>query len=454
MLGTSAILHAETGSGKTLTYLLPLLKRLHGADGTLDMSPLQALIIVPTKELAVQIAADIVALTNDKTAMDLKHLCTDIVDLCITTKRGGISSFTAPIVIGTPFKILDTMNAASSHAASLNTVKYLVLDEVDRLLSVVGKYATTEQIRGQKQEPSPCATVIDRITDGRTPESLQIIAASATIGRPMRRELFRILQGDYADWTQDSMPVLRKKEASSRDETTSRAVSIPASITHSIKLCDESSDSNEGKARNQKLAQAKEIFVKRVAKGAKRGLLFVPSQDDVKDVVGILLFWGVDAKSIQKELGLATQKAVSSKRNNKSNKNNNNKKENNEWHKTASDMHTNKCIDELIRRAALNRIGASSQILEGCPDGTSEDPDASAELFVTSFAGTRGLHVSDIDVVFILQVPRTMDEYLHMAGRTGRVGKDGSVVTVATIEEMKRLQSWQTPLGLTLNVEL
>ena len=54
-LGMSCILHSETGSGKTLAYLLPLLKRLI-SEGELPMkqSP-KAIIIVPTRELAIQV---------------------------------------------------------------------------------------------------------------------------------------------------------------------------------------------------------------------------------------------------------------------------------------------------------------------------------------------------------------------------------------------------------------
>ena len=69
--GITAILHAETGSGKTLAYLLPLLKRLN--DPSHIIKPLQAVILVPTKELAVQVAADITALHAG--SQDMVHLC-------------------------------------------------------------------------------------------------------------------------------------------------------------------------------------------------------------------------------------------------------------------------------------------------------------------------------------------------------------------------------------------
>ena len=52
--GLTCVLHAETGSGKTLAYLLPMLKRVNFLDAA-NVHPLQACIIVPTKELAVQV---------------------------------------------------------------------------------------------------------------------------------------------------------------------------------------------------------------------------------------------------------------------------------------------------------------------------------------------------------------------------------------------------------------
>lgn len=93
--GLSCILHAQTGSGKTLAYLLPLLKRLLRPDGTIDMTPLQGLIIVPSKELAVQVAADITALLSKSQELD-----SSAVELCLKTSNGGFDRVLAPIVIG------------------------------------------------------------------------------------------------------------------------------------------------------------------------------------------------------------------------------------------------------------------------------------------------------------------------------------------------------------------
>ena len=49
-----------------------------------------------------------------------------------------------------------------------------------------------------------------------------------------------------------------------------------------------------------------------------------------------------------------------------------------------------------------------------------------------------------------------MDEYLHMAGRTGRAGNKvptGTVISLVNFDELKRMQSWQTALGIEFEVE-
>lgn len=60
LTGLSAICHSETGSGKSLCYLLPLLKRLTTTETIISHSNnVQAIIIVPSKELAVQVSLHI-----------------------------------------------------------------------------------------------------------------------------------------------------------------------------------------------------------------------------------------------------------------------------------------------------------------------------------------------------------------------------------------------------------
>jgi superfamily II DNA/RNA helicase len=107
--GLSCIIHAETGSGKTLCYLLPLLKRLvdEKKKNDNDNSKIVSIIVVPSKELAVQVAADVASMMGQSDEID-----TRLVHLCLESGRAGLDSVRAPIVIGTPYKLLDAVRNA------------------------------------------------------------------------------------------------------------------------------------------------------------------------------------------------------------------------------------------------------------------------------------------------------------------------------------------------------
>ena len=72
----------------------------------------------------------------------------------------------------------------------------------------------------------------------------------------------------------------------------------------------------------------------------------------------------------------------------------------------------------------------------------------SSPMLVASQAGARGLHFEGVDVVFIVGRTSKVDEYVHIAGRTGRGGSPGCVVSILTFPEAKSLKSWGSMLGI------
>jgi hypothetical protein len=80
------------------------------------------------------------------------------------------------------------------------------LDEVDRLLAVSGRYATLRDKRANKREERPVIEILRKIFYRRSRSEfaqIQVVAASATVGRPLRRELSKIVSadGEYGDLT-------------------------------------------------------------------------------------------------------------------------------------------------------------------------------------------------------------------------------------------------------------
>ena len=116
---------AQTGTGKTAAFVLPLLERLSGTQTSRNP---RVLIVAPTRELAAQI---------DESVRDLsKHLSVR----CVTI-YGGVGETPqiqalrrgADIVVATPGRLIDLMG---SGRLTLRDVKHLVLDEADRMLDM------------------------------------------------------------------------------------------------------------------------------------------------------------------------------------------------------------------------------------------------------------------------------------------------------------------------------
>ena len=126
LLGRDVLAQAPTGSGKTASFVLPILHRLLLTPGVDQERPrrLAALVLVPTRELAAQIAAAAQALAPRlKTVAVVGGLS---INPQMMALRGG-----AHIVVATPGRLLDLTRQNALRLADLSVV---VLDEADRLL--------------------------------------------------------------------------------------------------------------------------------------------------------------------------------------------------------------------------------------------------------------------------------------------------------------------------------
>ncbi len=124
--GQDLIGQARTGTGKTLGFGVPLLNRLQLPGGA-AAAP-QALVIAPTRELAVQVSGDLQAAGSKLGARVLTIYGGRAYEPQIEALRGGID-----VVVGTPGRLLDL--AQQGHLV-LGKVSILVLDEADEMLDL------------------------------------------------------------------------------------------------------------------------------------------------------------------------------------------------------------------------------------------------------------------------------------------------------------------------------
>jgi len=121
---------AQTGTGKTAAFAIPLLQLLHQEEQANPQGkrPIRALILTPTRELAIQIEESFKAYGR---FLNLRHLVV----------FGGVSQVSSvnslrrgvDIVVATPGRLLDLMNQGH---VSLRDIKFFVLDEADRMLDM------------------------------------------------------------------------------------------------------------------------------------------------------------------------------------------------------------------------------------------------------------------------------------------------------------------------------
>ncbi|KAJ3096338.1 pre-mRNA processing RNA-helicase [Phlyctochytrium planicorne] len=131
MSGRDVIGIAKTGSGKTISFLLPMLRHIKSQRPVeLGEGPV-ALIMTPTRELAVQIHKDARPFIK---SMNLKAVCcyggSPIKDQIAELKRG------AEVIICTPGRMIDLLCANSGRVTNLKRVTYLILDEADRMFDM------------------------------------------------------------------------------------------------------------------------------------------------------------------------------------------------------------------------------------------------------------------------------------------------------------------------------
>lgn len=155
--GVDVLGQARTGTGKTAAFLIPILERL---DLTKKHHGPQALVLVPTRELAVQVREELIKLAHHQKVNAVaiyggKPIRGQIDKL----KRG------AHVVIGTPGRLLDHLARGT---LELRDLRFAVLDEADRMLDIGFRPDIEKILR-------------------RCPQSRQTLLLSATVPPPIER---------------------------------------------------------------------------------------------------------------------------------------------------------------------------------------------------------------------------------------------------------------------------
>ncbi|HEU6435820.1 MAG TPA: DEAD/DEAH box helicase, partial [Nitratidesulfovibrio sp.] len=177
MEGRDVIGQAQTGTGKTAAFGIPLLERVDPRE-----KDIQGIILCPTRELAIQVAEELTQLSSRKRGLYVLPVYGgQPIDRQFKALRRG-----AQVVVGTPGRVMDHMERGT---INLSTVRMAVLDEADEMLDM-GFRDDIEHILGQVPKEAQTvffsATMPPAILDMaqrflKTPEFLKVTQKQVTV---------------------------------------------------------------------------------------------------------------------------------------------------------------------------------------------------------------------------------------------------------------------------------
>ncbi|KAL2017816.1 hypothetical protein VTK56DRAFT_1618 [Thermocarpiscus australiensis] len=195
MSGRDVIGVAKTGSGKTMAFVLPMLRHIKDQDPVSgDDGPI-ALIMTPTRELCTQIYSDLLPFTK---VLKLRAVAAyggnAIKDQIAELKRG------AEIIVATPGRMIDLLAANSGRVTNLKRATYLVLDEADRMFDMGFEPQVMKifnNVRPDRQTILFSATmprIIDALTKKVLREPVEITVGGRSVVAPEITQIVEIIE--------------------------------------------------------------------------------------------------------------------------------------------------------------------------------------------------------------------------------------------------------------------
>jgi len=321
------VVQSETGTGKTLAYVLPLFENLDSIK-----REMQALVLAPTHELAIQILKQIDLLSQGS---DIKLTVAAAIGNVNIERQIERLREKPHVIVGTPGRVQELI---ARRKIAAHTIKIIVIDEADKLLSG----DNIETIRAIVKS---------------TRKDRQLLMFSASINKNTEAHASELM-----------------KEPISIRETAKPEV--PSTIEHVYFVAEQ----------RDKFETLRKVIA---ALRPPRAIVFIGDRDETAIIVDKLNYHSL----------------------------------------RAAGMHGHS--DKAARKAALDAFRAGD-----------------IDLLVVSDLAARGLDIAGVTHVFNLNMPEKSRDYLHRAGRTGRMGQSGVVISIATEREELLVRLYERELNL------
>jgi len=384
----SMVIQAQTGSGKTLTYLLPLLSKLE------NRASVQAMIVVPTRELGLQVA------TVAKRLVARRFMVMSLLQGSqLKRQRAWAWAETPQVVIGTPTELLDMVQYGG--LPRISSIETVVVDEVDACL--LHQSGTSLQGRSSKNkgDSRTLSSSLDPLLskflsptyadEGDIEDDDVIVLADDT--NKKRKRKFRHRQTIFCSAT---IPQHRYflKQCKANQWTmeepvyvcTSPGEALPPTLEHAYMVC---------QSKTKKMTTLKNIM-KKLASPSNKVLIFFDSSRPL-DLIGKKLANVFDDGIFYED------------------------------RKTRLDDIEAKPVVSILRYedSLSQRAGATKAFTEG----------SQFRVMATTDLAARGLDMVGVSHIIHFDLPPDAYTYLHRSGRAGRLGKKGQVISILTHDQ-------------------
>ncbi|KAH7109269.1 P-loop containing nucleoside triphosphate hydrolase protein [Dendryphion nanum] len=384
MAGHDVIGKAVTGSGKTLAFGIPILEAILAAPKTKKKAP-TALIVSPTRELAHQITTHLTAL-GSKGSFDAPSIATITGGLSVQKQRRQLE--TADIVVGTPGRLWEVMSSGHGQLDSFKRIRFLVIDEADRLLGQ-GHFKELGEIinvlkpddahhpenepgsESESESESESNTASDTETT-TAPTHRQTLVFSATFQKNLSQKLAgKGPKGSNSDLmtTQESLAYLLR--------------TLPFNPAEKPKFLDASPTSQMAPKLTESLIECgpteKDLYLYTILllSPKTRALVFTNSIAAVRRITPFLANLNLPAFPLH---------------------------------------------SQMPQKARLRSIERFTQ--------------RPGSILVATDVAARGLDIPQVQLIVHYHLPRAADTYVHRSGRTARAGMSGSSVLLCGPEEV------------------
>ncbi|MCC2683537.1 MAG: box helicase [Paenibacillaceae bacterium] len=306
--GADVIAQSQTGTGKTLAYLLPILQRLDSKE-----KAVQAAVIVPTRELGMQIVR-VAEQLMDGTGLRVQPL----IGGAALGRQVEKLKLHPQLVVGTPGRMMELVKVRK---LGMHGVRTMVVDEVDQVLDLGSLHEVEALLKGSKQ---------DR----------QVLFFSATVPDEVAQTAER--------WMNEPVRI-----AVDPGQRTAK------SLAHWYVVCEE---------------RDKIDTLRRIVRSVnpRSAIVFTNEVDRLAEVVSKLKYADLSIEALYSEAGKQER----------------------------------------------------ANVMKSFRDGR-------FQLLLATDVAARGLDIEGVSLVVNLDLPIDADHYVHRAGRTGRMGRPGTVISIA-----------------------